>query len=229
MSAELTAEEKIAQLEVQLGSALEEIEQLKEANADLQREKRLLKKQLCASTERVSRLSVQLVEEQEKNRELEVHALVDRRTGLYNAHYAEIQAARLEKAKSSRYLCVITIDIDYLKRINDELGHDAGNQLLVSFAKKLQEFPGEGKTVFRIGGDEFLIFKAKNTEAEAIEYSEMIRKTLNDGYDLTIEGFTFKCKASVGYSIGLMNGKLSYKKMYIAADSDMYKNKGMNR
>lgn len=229
MSEEKSAAEKINSLESQLEAARKETERLTKCLAKTQAEKDQLSRQCVASENRISLLSVRLVEKQERIELLEVHALEEPLTGLYNRRYIDLQASRFENAISSRFLCVIAIDINYLKRINDSCGHETGDQLLVAFSKKLQEFPGENKIVGRIGGDEFLIIKTKDDEKQAAFYGEMIRNTLNNGIKCLVAGKEISCTASVGYKVHALNGDFSFNDLWISADLDMYKNKTGSR
>ena len=64
----------------------------------------------------------------------------------------------IERAKrSDRHVAVIFIDLDHFKNINDSLGHDVGDQLLISISQRLSNCVREGDTVSRLGGDEFII------------------------------------------------------------------------
>ncbi|KKQ46421.1 MAG: hypothetical protein US63_C0002G0034 [Candidatus Moranbacteria bacterium GW2011_GWC2_37_8] len=229
MSEEKSADEKIKDLESQLNAANKELERISKCLMKTQSERDKLSRQCIAAENRISLLSVRLVEKQERIDLLEIHALEEPLTGLYNRRYADLQASRFENAVSSRVLCVIVIDINYLKRINDSCGHEAGDQLLVAFSKKLQEFPGENKTVARIGGDEFLIIKAKDDKKQATAYCEMIRNTLNVGFKCTVAGGEIFCTASVGFDIHVLDGNFSFNDLWISADLDMYKNKTRSR
>ena len=59
--------------------------------------------------------------------------------------------------RSHRQIALFFLDLDYFKEVNDNLGHDAGDQLLKNIAKRLRNSVREADTVARMGGDEFLI------------------------------------------------------------------------
>lgn len=91
--------------------------------------------------------------------QLEYLAFHDPLTGLSNRRYftEQINLAIQQATKDGKMLGVMYIDIDKFKSVNDLLGHDVGDQLLIEFANRLKENVQEGDILCRIGGDEFLI------------------------------------------------------------------------
>ena len=83
------------------------------------------------------------------------NANLDGLTGLENRRAYEAEMARLEKSPELRQLVYVTMDINGLKAINDELGHDAGDTLIRGAARLIADCFGSRGTVYRIGGDEF--------------------------------------------------------------------------
>jgi len=92
-------------------------------------------------------------------------------TGLYNRryflHYLETIISKLEKSKKIAYL--LLIDLDHFKTINDSLGHDIGDKVLQSVAKRIQKFTEETHIIARFGGDEFTLLSLEHKDSE---YSE---------------------------------------------------------
>jgi diguanylate cyclase (GGDEF)-like protein len=86
-------------------------------------------------------------------------ANLDPLTGLHNRRFGEEklekEVARAEE--SGIELAIITADLDYLKRINDQYGHGTGDAVLVEFARNLRKAIRACDTPIRIGGDEFLV------------------------------------------------------------------------
>ena len=86
---------------------------------------------------------------------LEKIAYTDVLTGLPNRRRAEDALDEVD-AKDYRYM-IISIDLNYLKKTNDNLGHDKGDQLISDFASILKQVYGEGSFMARMGGDEFMV------------------------------------------------------------------------
>ena len=95
----------------------------------------------------------------------------DQLTGLANEHLLEekIQQAIEEAAVDGGSLNVLFIDLDEFKKINDSLGHQAGDKLLKEFSERLLAIVGPEDTVSRRGGDEFIILLRNYPNEEAIE------------------------------------------------------------
>ena len=83
------------------------------------------------------------------------NANLDGLTGLENRRAYESEMARLENSPKIRQLVYITMDINGLKAINDDLGHDAGDTIIRGAARVIADCFGSWGTVYRIGGDEF--------------------------------------------------------------------------
>ena len=86
-------------------------------------------------------------------------AIIDPLTNLYNRRYGEQRLAE-EIARAQRHLTPLTVlllDINDLKRVNDTLGHSAGDELIKHFAQRLQRAIRGSDVAVRLGGDEFLV------------------------------------------------------------------------
>jgi diguanylate cyclase (GGDEF)-like protein/PAS domain S-box-containing protein len=100
-----------------------------------------------------------VTKEKETARELERRGLYDELTGLATR---KLLIDRLDEAirRSKRrrtVVGVLLLDLDRFKHVNDSLGHDLGDALLVEVAERLRTGAGEGNTVARLGGDEFVV------------------------------------------------------------------------
>ncbi|MCZ8158860.1 MAG: GGDEF domain-containing protein [Rhizobiaceae bacterium] len=103
----------------------------------------------------------------------------DPMTGLLNRRGFE--AAIGELAKSGRTSgSIVIVDIDHFKAINDSLGHDAGDQVIVDMAARLQDRAEQNMVVARFGGEEFVILLRQASEAQAVNWAEMMRQSLKD-------------------------------------------------
>ncbi|MGR7023487.1 putative bifunctional diguanylate cyclase/phosphodiesterase [Geodermatophilus sp. URMC 62] len=103
-------------------------------------------------------------------RELERLAYTDSLTGLPNrARFMVALEGALDRATRGRRACVLLVDLDGFKSVNDVAGHDAGDRLLCEVADSLRAEAREGDLVARLGGDEFaLVVDAGPAEAMAL-------------------------------------------------------------
>lgn len=88
-----------------------------------------------------------------------------------------LQQALAQAGRSGQMVGVMYLDIDHFKRINDALGHHLGDQVLKSFASRLEGCVRRSDTVARLGGDEFIIVIAGVVDPEGI--AEVARKILD--------------------------------------------------
>lgn len=102
-------------------------------------------------------------------------------TKLYNYRYFEkILSEQFTKLneKNLDNLALIMLDIDHFKAINDQYGHQAGNEILIGFAKRIQNLIGDHGLVARYGGEEFVILLSNIENKEAFDLAEFIRKRI---------------------------------------------------
>ena len=103
-----------------------------------------------------------------------LHATTDPLTKVGNRRAFEERLTELTGATA-----VIAIDVDHLKPINDEFGHEAGDMLLIEVARTLRAQLRAGDQLLRIGGDEFVSIMDATTEAEAVAIAERMRVSLH--------------------------------------------------
>jgi diguanylate cyclase (GGDEF)-like protein/hemerythrin-like metal-binding protein/PAS domain S-box-containing protein len=107
----------------------------------------------------------------------EYNAFHDSMTGLYNRRYLEEVFKTLGQDRRSHPITIILADMDGLKEANDTLGHESGDQMIMTAAKRLSEGCRPSDVVGRWGGDEFLIILPKTNEEEGKKIAE---RCLND-------------------------------------------------
>jgi diguanylate cyclase (GGDEF)-like protein len=132
--------------------------------------------------------------------ELERKALYDSLTQLANR---SLFHNRLEHALHSRRpgVCVLLLDIDEFKAINDSHGHHAGDELLRAVADRLRGCLREGDTAARLGGDEFaLLLDRAGGEADAIAVAKRLLTDFDSRIDVT--GERVRVHVSLGISVG---------------------------
>lgn len=157
----------------------------------------------------------------------------DTLTGLANrAHFHTSLIQALERQKrTDKTLAVLYLDVDHFKYINDSLGHDAGDKLLVLAADKLRENLRAADLLARLGGDEFAIALFDIDKADdACFVAKKIIETLSNP-SLSDSG-TDSTKINITFSIGIaiLSDKLSSLEDLIkAADTAMYVAKAEGR
>ena len=127
-------------------------------------------------------------------------AFYDHLTALPNRRLLEDRLhLALAKAQRDRlHLCLLFIDLDKFKPVNDELGHDAGDWLLQQVAARLRLCLRESDTVARIGGDEFIVLLPEiGAIRTAIDVAEKIRATLEEPFTMD-SGETIRISSSIG-------------------------------
>lgn len=127
----------------------------------------------------------------------------------------------IERAKRSNLqVAVIFIDLDYFKTINDSLGHDVGDKLLVSISKRLLHCVREGDTVARLGGDEFIIIIEQVHDIGDLD--PLLKKIMRvTSETITIDTHDLSTSASIGVCIYPDDGK-NVEQLMRNADSAMY-------
>jgi diguanylate cyclase (GGDEF)-like protein len=102
-------------------------------------------------------------------------ARLDRLTGLFNRAAFEKEAQKeLRRAKSGGYVSVLFCDMDRLKRINDELGHDAGDRVLRSVGSAMKRTLRREDLIGRYGGDEFVVVMPNVTRETAYDRADQL-------------------------------------------------------
>lgn len=107
-------------------------------------------------------------------------ALTDALTGLYNRRYMETHSQVLmDKARDSgQPLSVIMIDIDFFKSINDNWGHDVGDEVLREFSRRLRASVRGIDLACRFGGEEFVVVMPDTTLSVAQQVGERLRNKI---------------------------------------------------
>ncbi|WP_052807779.1 sensor domain-containing diguanylate cyclase [Methyloterricola oryzae] len=136
------------------------------------------------------------------------------------------RALSMAKRKWGR-LALIYFDIDHFKRVNDELGHDVGDALLVAAAQRLRDCVRDSDTLGRLGGDEFLALLPEISGAgQAASVAEKIRDVLARPFDL--KGQAVKVSTSIGIALFPEHGP-DFASLLKGADVAMYLAKGSGR
>ncbi len=159
--------------------------------------------------------------------ELQKMAITDKLTDVYNRTLLKdsLEQAIHQANRTNTPFTLIILDVDHFKEINDELGHDIGDNVLVQLGLFLKDFLRDSDKVFRIGGEEFLILLYNTDEANSIETAEKIRKGI-ENLSL-IPGRT----VTVSIGVAVLSLDSDWKQWMKSCDSNLYeaKNSGRNR
>lgn len=146
----------------------------------------------------------------EHEKRLEYMAYYDGLTDLPNMHYFTkvLKEAICEAHKKRETLAVFFIDLDYFKEINETLGYEVSDQLLIASGERLKKLQREDTFVARVGGDEFLILQRNiSKENQPDLLAEKIISAFKD--PVVIHGYEVFTSVSIGISIFPEHGVLA--------------------
>jgi len=155
----------------------------------------------------------------------------DALTGLPNR---SLLMDRLDQAihrahRNHQKVAVCYIDLDGFKTVNDSLGHEEGDKLLIAVSKRFESCAREADTLARIGGDEFVIlFESVKTHDEILHLAERILHSVED--PIQVEDRSYYIGASIGIALYPNDGE-DTSSLLRSADIAMYRAKenGKNR
>lgn len=144
---------------------------------------------------------------QQKAAENEYLAQHDSLTGLLNrASFRERLHEEIIRPAHGRDAGVVLMDLDRFKEINDTLGHQMGDRVLLEVARRIRTSMPKGATLARLGGDEFAVLLPNVTGTpEAADAAEMIGHEVSKPF--TIDEFTLDIDASVGLAMYPQHGR----------------------
>jgi len=154
-------------------------------------------------------------------------------TGIYNRQYfvEYLQKKMNELKHSGEYSYLLLIDLDYFKTVNDSLGHDIGDYLLLEVVRRIRNTLSKETMIARLGGDEFIIVgnnfvSKKDCKEKVLLISENLLEVLKSTY--IIDEHHIYISASIGVSLIRGNGKSSVD-FIKEADIAMYEAKDKGR
>jgi diguanylate cyclase (GGDEF)-like protein/PAS domain S-box-containing protein len=131
---------------------------------------------------------------------------------------------RLSRSRGHGVVAMLFIDLDKFKAVNDNLGHDVGDRLLVAISERLAELMRDSDTVARLGGDEFVILVEEiDSDGEALALAERVLDALEKPFPLGSSDV--RMLASVGVSVS-HHPDTDPEAMLREADVAMYRAKG---
>jgi diguanylate cyclase (GGDEF)-like protein len=123
-------------------------------------------------------------------------AYLDDLTHLYNTRYLEVALDR--EIESGRPFCVLFLDLDHLKAVNDQHGHLVGSGLLVEVGRVLKSCVREEDVVVRYGGDEYVALLLGIDSGVGLKVAERIRRSIENHVFLAREHLRIRVTASIG-------------------------------
>ncbi len=162
-------------------------------------------------------------------------SVTDPLTGLWNFRYFQLQADReLESAaRFERPLSLVIADLDHFKTVNDEFGHQVGDEVLITVARRIQAATRVPDVVARYGGEEFVVLLPGTDLEGAVATAERIRAAVSGAavaveVDAALPGLAVTC--SLGVATHPQHGT-TVARLLRSADGAMYaaKARGRNR
>ncbi len=139
-----------------------------------------------------------------------------------------LQRGLLSAKRNGARLAILFIDLDRFKQINDSLGHDAGDEVLIEVASRIKACLRESDTVARLGGDEFVVLlPVIDSEQDCLRVAEKIRQRV--ALEIALLGGPVQISTSIGIALFPEHGK-DAEILLKNADIAMYyaKNSGRN-
>jgi len=189
----------------------------------------LVNERTAALLQRTSELEARTVELHDSQQQLEQIAYRDPLTDLPNRRFFNDDFRRLvaQARRDGAGFALMLIDLDYFKQINDKLGHDAGDALLVEVAARLRSAVREVDSLARLGGDEFAVLLPATTGREAVE-TVCKRIVEAAAQPVFFKSHLMQAGASIGIAVGLADGE-DADALYKSADLALYQAKREGR
>ena len=168
--------------------------------------------------------------EEQFQREMFERTVRDPLTGLYNRAFFLDQVGVLAEYNAVHGLgvCVLMLDVDHFKRVNDTFGHDVGDLVLREVAAVLREATRPEDLVARYGGEEFILALPVIAPDQATERAERVRVSLAERR-IVADGIVLRVTASLGLAFAPADRMASASALINAADRCLYQAKHNGR
>jgi diguanylate cyclase (GGDEF)-like protein len=161
---------------------------------------------------------------------LQRQVITDSLTGLYGHRFLtfKLGSIYLHSAQTKSEFCVAMLDADYFKKVNDNYGHDMGNQVLIGITKVMKQQVRRQDVAARFGGEEFAIIMVGTDTKGAREGLERIRVAIEE-LEFSSEKGKFKVTISAGLVSNQNPAVKNSEDMIKMADKALYEAKAQGR
>lgn len=163
--------------------------------------------------------------------EAQKNIYIDSLTGCYNLKYLEnFKQNNFDPGRDDNNIGLVMVDNNGFKKINDEFGHDAGNQALKDTVQILRSTVRKGDIIIRVGGDEFLIICHNNENDSNFKENLPLKITERLNKNLSIQNFKHKIDLAIGIAVyNKIDDNSDINETYKRADSLMYRDKNQKK
>jgi diguanylate cyclase (GGDEF)-like protein/PAS domain S-box-containing protein len=175
---------------------------------------------LIPGTQQSIASGIDITEQKKMERKLKQLSLYDSLTGLYSRNFFEEEMKRLSDGRHSP-AGIIVCDMDGLKSINDTLGHQSGDQILINAAKLLRENLRSSDILAKIGGDEFAVLLPQTGQEDVEQVLHRLRRAV-ESYNSV--GPDLPLSLSMGHAVD-EGPELDMQALFREADNRMYRDK----
>lgn len=187
--------------------------------------------QICLIVYDVTDTAVNKMAQQQANNQLQNLSRTDHLTGLFNRGYWELRLIQ-EFKRFDRYdqaSCLIMMDIDHFKKVNDRYGHTVGDDVIRQVSRAIKEQARDLDIAGRYGGEEFGVILTNTTAEGATIFAERLRTTIEK---LAVYSEGQEVKFTISMGIAQLSNKIADHRAWIEkADAALYESKeaGRNR
>ena len=170
---------------------------------------------------------------EQANKMLESLSITDQLTGLHNRrHFEQVFTQKLKSCRREQiYLCLIMLDLDHFKKLNDKYGHSCGDYALKQVAQALKDCCNRPEDFpFRIGGEEFCVITSYQDKGESYTFTEKIRICI-EGLNIPNQESSVSdtLTASLGFFTEIPDKTISIDDYLEKSDANLYRAKSFGR
>lgn len=160
-------------------------------------------------------------------------ANIDPLTGVLNRRGGLKRTKELLQEASTKggNVCLLVLDIDHFKKINDTYGHDIGDKVLKKVVEVIKNLVRKEDIIIRWGGEEFIIVLGNVSTKKAIEIAERIRRSIENTPIKVDKNKTLRITVSIGVACTEKEKTFNFEKLFEIADRRLYeaKKRGRNK